>query len=44
MLPVAAARTNLTAGDVLKPPDYITSPSGDFAFGFRVHDSDPTKF
>ncbi|KAE8800150.1 putative receptor protein kinase ZmPK1 [Hordeum vulgare] len=26
------------------PPDYITSPSGGFAFGFRAHDSDPTKF
>ncbi|VAH72882.1 unnamed protein product [Triticum turgidum subsp. durum] len=44
LLPVAVARTNLTAGDTLRPPDCITSPSGGFAFGFRAHDSDPTKF
>ncbi|CAO2190886.1 unnamed protein product [Urochloa humidicola] len=31
----AVARTNLTAGDTLTPPDYITSPSGGFGFGFR---------
>uniref|UniRef100_K3Y3D7 non-specific serine/threonine protein kinase n=1 Tax=Setaria italica TaxID=4555 RepID=K3Y3D7_SETIT len=44
LLPAAAARMNLTAGGTLKPPGYITSPSGSFAFGFRAHDSDPTKF
>ncbi|KAF7046330.1 hypothetical protein CFC21_055362 [Triticum aestivum] len=45
LLPVVAmARTKLTAGDTLTVPDYITSPSGSFAFGFRAHDSDPTKF
>ncbi|WVZ79389.1 hypothetical protein U9M48_026969 [Paspalum notatum var. saurae] len=47
LLPAAAAavaQTNLTSGDTLTPPDYITSPSGGFAFGFRAHDSDPTKF
>ena len=38
------ARTNLTAGAALTPPGYITSPSGDFAFGFRALDADPTKF
>ncbi|TVU08192.1 hypothetical protein EJB05_41584, partial [Eragrostis curvula] len=39
-LPAAAvARTSLTAGDTLTPPNYITSPSGDFAFGFRSLDS-----
>ncbi|EAZ37659.1 G-type lectin S-receptor-like serine/threonine-protein kinase LECRK4 [Oryza sativa Japonica Group] len=27
---------NLTAGSTLRPPHYITSPSGDFAFGFRA--------
>ncbi|CAL4955592.1 unnamed protein product [Urochloa decumbens] len=42
--PTAAARTNLTVGDTLTPPDYITSPSGGFAFGFRAHDGDPNKF
>uniref|UniRef100_K3Y2W4 Receptor-like serine/threonine-protein kinase n=2 Tax=Setaria italica TaxID=4555 RepID=K3Y2W4_SETIT len=42
--PLAAARTNLTAGATLAPPDYITSPSGAFAFGFRALDSDPAKF
>ncbi|KAE8793235.1 putative receptor protein kinase ZmPK1 [Hordeum vulgare] len=44
LLPAAMARTNLTAGDALAPPRYITSPSGGFAFGFRALDSDPTKF
>ncbi|RLN33132.1 G-type lectin S-receptor-like serine/threonine-protein kinase RLK1 [Panicum miliaceum] len=39
-----AARTNLTAGATMAPPDYITSPSGGFAFGFRAFTSDPTKF
>ncbi|CAN6312126.1 unnamed protein product [Urochloa humidicola] len=39
-----AAGTNLTVRDVLRPPDYITSPSGVFAFGFRAHDADPSKF
>ncbi|CAN6201095.1 unnamed protein product [Urochloa humidicola] len=28
----------------MTPPDYITSPSDDFAFGFRALDSDPTNF
>ncbi|GJM97967.1 hypothetical protein PR202_ga14936 [Eleusine coracana subsp. coracana] len=38
---VVAARTrsSLTAGDILTPPSYITSPSGDFAFGFHSLDS-----
>ncbi|XP_066378550.1 G-type lectin S-receptor-like serine/threonine-protein kinase LECRK1 [Miscanthus floridulus] len=40
----AVARTNLTAGAALTPPGYITCPSGDFAFGFRALDADPTKF
>jgi hypothetical protein len=40
----AVARTNLTAGAALTPPGYITSPSGDFAFGFRALDADLTKF
>ncbi|XBI06229.1 hypothetical protein VPH35_134268 [Triticum aestivum] len=44
LLPVAVARTKLTAGDTPTVPDYITSRSGSFAFGFRAHDSDPTKF
>ncbi|CAN6207246.1 unnamed protein product [Urochloa humidicola] len=46
LLPVAMARprTNLTAGATLAPPDYITSPSGTFSFGFRALDSDPAKF
>ncbi|XP_062229276.1 G-type lectin S-receptor-like serine/threonine-protein kinase LECRK3 [Phragmites australis] len=44
LLPVAVARTNLTAGISLTPPGYITSPSGGFAFGFRALDFDPTKF
>jgi serine/threonine protein kinase len=29
-------RSSLAAGDSLTPPNYITSPSGDFAFGFRA--------
>ncbi|KAK3160716.1 hypothetical protein QOZ80_1BG0063460 [Eleusine coracana subsp. coracana] len=41
---VAVATNNLTSGDTLTPPSYITSPSGVFAFGFRALDSDPTKF
>ncbi|KAL6873479.1 hypothetical protein ACP4OV_013561 [Aristida adscensionis] len=40
-LPVGA---NLTVGTSLKPHDYITSPSGDFAFGLRALDTDPTMF
>jgi len=40
----AVARTNLTAGAALTPPDYLTSPSGGFAFGFRALDADPTRF
>ncbi|KAI4973913.1 hypothetical protein ZWY2020_041694 [Hordeum vulgare] len=46
VVPVAMAQTNnnLTAGDALMPPQYITSPSGGFAFGFRAVDSDPTNF
>ncbi|XP_039822637.1 G-type lectin S-receptor-like serine/threonine-protein kinase LECRK2 [Panicum virgatum] len=44
-LPLAvAARTNLTAGAAMAPPDYITSPSSGFAFGFRAFTSDPTTF
>ncbi|GJN38838.1 hypothetical protein PR202_gb27916 [Eleusine coracana subsp. coracana] len=35
----ARARSSLTAGDILTPPNYITSPSGDFAFGFHSLDS-----
>ncbi|KAF0902787.1 hypothetical protein E2562_019116 [Oryza meyeriana var. granulata] len=44
--PVAAnaAGNNLTAGNPLTPPGYITSPSGVFAFGFRALASDPTLF
>lgn len=41
---LAVAQTNLTGGTALTPPRYITSPSGDFAFGFRALDSDPAKF
>nr|CAB3470886.1 unnamed protein product [Digitaria exilis] len=45
LLPLAMAQTtNLTVGDTLSPPGYITSPSGSFAFGFRAHDTDPAKF
>lgn len=40
----AVARTNLTAGAALTPPDYLTSPSAGFAFGFRALDADPTRF
>ncbi|KAL6873391.1 hypothetical protein ACP4OV_013473 [Aristida adscensionis] len=40
----AAAQTNLTAGQALAPPGYITSPSGAFAFGFRALAADPTQF
>jgi hypothetical protein len=38
--------TNLTAGASLTPPGYITSPSGDFAFGFLSLGSgnNPGKF
>ncbi|CAM0909982.1 unnamed protein product [Alopecurus aequalis] len=44
-LQVACARTNLTAGVAMKPPSYITSPAGAFAFGFRALDaSNPGKF
>ncbi|CAL5041858.1 unnamed protein product [Urochloa decumbens] len=40
MLLAQTSRNNLTAGgDTLIPPYYITSPSGDFAFGFRPLDS-----
>ncbi|TVU08385.1 hypothetical protein EJB05_41789, partial [Eragrostis curvula] len=42
--PVAAAKNNLTVGEALAPPSYITSPSGVFAFGFRALDSDPAQF
>ncbi|XP_073360427.1 G-type lectin S-receptor-like serine/threonine-protein kinase LECRK4 [Aegilops tauschii subsp. strangulata] len=35
---------NLTAGSSLRPPQYITCPSGDFAFGFRALDYDPSHF
>lgn len=44
LLPAAEAQANLTAGATLTPPGYITSPSGDFRFGFRALDPDPTKF
>jgi hypothetical protein len=44
LLPAAEAQANLTTGAALTPPEYITSPSGDFRFGFRALDSDPTKF
>ncbi|KAF8659036.1 hypothetical protein HU200_058881 [Digitaria exilis] len=45
LLPLAMAQTtNLTVGDTLSPPGYITSPSGSFTFGFRAHDTDPAKF
>ncbi|KAL5199389.1 hypothetical protein ABZP36_020592 [Zizania latifolia] len=38
---VAQGPTNLTAGAALTPPGgYISSPSGDFAFGFRALGSD----
>ncbi|XP_066370815.1 G-type lectin S-receptor-like serine/threonine-protein kinase LECRK3 [Miscanthus floridulus] len=45
-LALAVARTtNLTAGATLTPPNYLTSPSGTFSFGFLALDSDdPTKF
>lgn len=36
--------SNVNAGSSLKPPNYITSPSGDFGFGFRALDSDPASF
>lgn len=35
---------NLTAGSSLRPPQYITCPSSDFAFGFRALDYDPSQF
>ncbi|XP_062224579.1 G-type lectin S-receptor-like serine/threonine-protein kinase LECRK2 [Phragmites australis] len=43
-MPVALTSRNLTTGDTLMPPSYITSPSGDFAFGFRALDSDTSSF
>ncbi|CAN6163447.1 unnamed protein product [Urochloa humidicola] len=43
LLPVAMARTNLTAGETLAPPGYITSPSGTFSCGFRALDSEPAN-
>jgi len=33
-----STRSSLATGDSLTPPNYITSPSGDFAFGFRALD------
>ncbi|KQK17644.1 hypothetical protein BRADI_1g35850v3 [Brachypodium distachyon] len=38
------AADNLTAGAALRPPGYITCPSGDFAFGFRALDHEPSQF
>ncbi|KAJ1257912.1 hypothetical protein BS78_10G032800 [Paspalum vaginatum] len=35
--------SSLGAGDTLKPPNYITSQSGDFAFGFRALDNSSTS-
>jgi hypothetical protein len=35
---------NLTRGLNLQPPNYITCPSGEFAFGFRALESDPSQF
>jgi hypothetical protein len=37
---ISSAPSSLAAGDSLTPPNYITSPSGDFAFGFRALDND----
>lgn len=43
-LPVALAQTNVTTTSTLTPPGHITSPSGDFAFGFRALVCDPNQF
>ncbi|ONK79721.1 uncharacterized protein A4U43_C01F9380 [Asparagus officinalis] len=43
----AQADTNITLGETLTPltpPTSWLSPSGDFAFGFRPLESDPTQF
>ncbi|XP_062233919.1 G-type lectin S-receptor-like serine/threonine-protein kinase LECRK2 [Phragmites australis] len=40
---VALTSRNLTTGDTLTPPNYITSPSGDFTFGFRALDSNASS-
>ncbi|XP_048546582.1 G-type lectin S-receptor-like serine/threonine-protein kinase LECRK3 [Triticum urartu] len=42
--PHLLAAQRLTTGLTLSPPGYITSPSGEFAFGFRALDSDPSQF
>ncbi|KAM3212964.1 hypothetical protein ACQJBY_065776 [Aegilops geniculata] len=42
--PHLLAAQRLTTGSTLSPPGYITSPSGEFAFGFRALDSDPSQF
>ncbi|KAJ1258561.1 hypothetical protein BS78_10G085000 [Paspalum vaginatum] len=39
VLTAALNPSRLTAGDSLKPPNYITSQSADFAFGFHALDS-----
>jgi hypothetical protein len=36
VLAIMSTPSSLAAGDSLKPPNYVTSPSGDFAFGFRA--------
>ncbi|KAG2649762.1 hypothetical protein PVAP13_1NG130800, partial [Panicum virgatum] len=40
---LALSPSSLAAGDSLKPPNYITSPSGDFAFGFHALDANDTS-
>ncbi|CAD6232716.1 unnamed protein product [Miscanthus lutarioriparius] len=36
VLAIMSTPSSLAASDSLKPPNYVTSPSGDFAFGFRT--------
>ncbi|CAL4993103.1 unnamed protein product [Urochloa decumbens] len=36
--------SSLAAGESLSPPNYITSPSGYFAFGFRALDNNSNSF
>jgi len=36
VLAIMSTPSSLAAGDSLKPPNYVTSPSSDFAFGFRA--------
>jgi len=40
---LALSPSSLAAGDSLKPPNYITSPSGDFAFGFHALDANTSN-